>query len=471
MTLEEPTELTTAVARPRRHLAFGTALAAGAQIAPLAASAGISLVIARAYGPSATGVISLVMNFVGVVALIGGVGLAAGITYLVSRGEWPLRQALNSMLRAAVGLGTAGAVLAICFYLLTRHSVLKGVTPVVAIISLASLPFALWSSFSASALLGRDRYESYTLLLVTQPLVFLCAGIGLGLAFGVKGAVTGFTGANLAAAAVGLSAMRRAAQSEPERAPTKPDRGPLRHAVRFGLQAWTANLLQLLNYRLDLFILSAVVTRADVGIYSVAVSLTALGWLLPDALQTVLFPRVASLDGAAAAGEIEASESDASAARAVRHSVLFVVPTAMALAVLVALVPLIYGPGFHRSVELGFILIPGVAALGPGKIVAAILTGRGFPRYVVYGTLITVPTTLALYSILIPTLHAVGAASASTISYSFGTALSFVLLRLVTNISLRSALFPTRADLMDYVDAFRLARARVGARFDGSVSH
>jgi O-antigen/teichoic acid export membrane protein len=114
--MTEPVETTVPVGSPPRHLAFGTVLAAGAQVAPLVASAGISLTIARAYGPSATGVISLVMNFVAIVTLIGGIGLAAGITYQVSRGEWPLRQAAVSMLQAASALGIVSAVLGIAFY-------------------------------------------------------------------------------------------------------------------------------------------------------------------------------------------------------------------------------------------------------------------------------------------------------------------------------------------------------------------
>ena len=37
------------------------------------------------------------------------------------------------------------------------------------------------------------------------------------------------------------------------------------------------------------------------GVYSVALTLTTIAWILPQALQTVLFPRVASLDEATAA--------------------------------------------------------------------------------------------------------------------------------------------------------------------------
>jgi O-antigen/teichoic acid export membrane protein len=235
----------------------------------------------------------------------------------------------------------------------------------------------------------------------------------------------------------------------------------LRRATSFGLQTWSANLLQLLNYRLDIFILSAVALRSSVGVYSIAVSVTALGWVLPNAFQTVLFPRVASLDAAAGEGRIEAASSDAAAARAVRHSVLIIVPTMMALAVLVVVVPLIYGSSFERSVRLGFVLIPGVAVAGVAKVASAVSSGRGFPRYALYTGTISVPATVALYLTLIPNFHATGAAIASTVSYVLTTVVTVLYFRRATSIPYRAALLPRRSDFVDYVDALRAARVRL----------
>jgi O-antigen/teichoic acid export membrane protein len=467
---EKPIETAPTPLSPHRHLAFGTLLATGAQVAPLAASAVMSLAIARLYGPSGTGVVSLVVNLFDIALMIFTIGLSSGITYLVSRREWPLRRAWRQTRRAAVGLGSAGAVCGIAFYALTRHTILKGVTPTLAIVSLASLPFALAWAFSAAAALGRDRYEAYAAIEITQSLVILLVGVALAVAFGLTGAIIGFAAANVVTAILGELWIRRETAHESDSGADQEATGhQLRRATRFGLKAWTANLLQLLNYRLDLFVLSAVATRSAVGVYSIAASVTALGWLLPNALTTVLFPRVASLDAAADEGRITAEASDAAAARAIRHSVLIAVPTALALAALVLLVPLLYGPGFQRSVSLGFILIPGVAALGTAKVISAVVSGRGFPQYSLYATAITVPITLTLYIVLIPSLHATGAAAASTISYLLTTALSVAFLRRATAIPLRVALIPSRSDLVDYVDALRVARARLGRARAGSA--
>ena len=173
----------------------------------------------------------------------------------------------------------------------------------------------------------------------------------------------------------------------------------------FGSKAWGATLLQLINYRLDLFLLAAFATRADVGRYSVALSVTALAWILPAALETVIFPRTADLHAAQARGEIAAEESDRATVRAVRHSVMLLAPAAVIVLVLVvAAVPLLYGPEFMKSVWFGLILIPGVLLLSLGKSVSAVVTGRGRPHYALWTTAVTVPLTIVLYVVLIPPL-------------------------------------------------------------------
>ena len=179
----------------------------------------------------------------------------------------------------------------------------------------------------------------------------------------------------------------------------------MREATAFGSKVWGATLLQLINYRLDLFLLGAFVSRAEVGRYSVALSVTALAWVLPAALETVIFPRTADLHAAEVRGEISAEDADEATVRAVRHSVVLLVPaTVLVLVLVVGAVPLLYGSAFMQTVWYGLILIPGVIALSLGKSVSAVIAGRGRPQYALWTTAITVPLTIVLYLALIPIL-------------------------------------------------------------------
>jgi leucyl-tRNA synthetase len=53
-----------------------------------------------------------------------------------------------------------------------------------------------------------------------------------------------------------------------------------------------------------ILILGGFATASAVGVYSVALTLTSVAWVLPQALQTVVFPRTANLDEAALSGEV-----------------------------------------------------------------------------------------------------------------------------------------------------------------------
>ena len=177
--------------------------------------------------------------------------------------------------------------------------------------------------------------------------------------------------------------------------------------------------------------------------YSVALTLTGLAWVLPHALQTVIFPRAASLDAAAQAGEVTAEESDAAVTRATRHSVLLLLPSGLIVLVLLALVPLVYGREFDQTVMLGLVLLPGVLALGTGKVLAQRRRRAGLAALQPLHERDDAAITLALYFTMIPAFGEWGAAVASSASYLASALISAAFFRTVLGISLSTALIPT----------------------------
>ncbi|MDX6642090.1 MAG: hypothetical protein QOD76_52, partial [Solirubrobacteraceae bacterium] len=140
------------------------------------------------------------------------------------------------------------------------------------------------------------------------------------------------------------------------------------------------------------------------------------------------------------------------------------------LAVGLLLVPAVYGSGFEPAVEYGYILIPGVALFGVGSVLAAIVVGKGHPRYSLYNALIVTPPTLALYALLVPSLKGDGAALASTISYAASAVVWYVFFRRATGLRAAAALLPGRAELEDYRALASRARARLGRRASSRAS-
>jgi O-antigen/teichoic acid export membrane protein len=443
------------VTEPRRHLGAGAALSVVVQGGPLLAAAVLSIVLARTIGPSGNGRFALLVTLVGIVAVVVSLGLTVGFSYEVSRRRWSVLRAFRAAYGAALVLGVIGLVLGLVVVALTHDSVFSGIQTWVALLALSCLPPALAYQLAESIMLARERYEGYAALELSHSATLVVVGAGLAIPFGLAGAVTGLVVAAAVAAGVGAPLLLREARRD-----AVVDRGgSLQRALRFGLQTWGANLLQLINYRFDLLILGGFSTAGDVGVYSVAVTLTSIAWVLPQALQMVLFPRVASLDESAVLGELTADESDASLAKAVRHSVLLVLPAALLISLLLLFaVPLLYGNRFADTTSLGFVLLPGVLLLGIAKVLSSAIAGRGHPRYALYGGAISVPLTLALYFALIPPFHAWGAAAASSASYALTALLTLFFFRRVTRMGLRAIFVPRVEDLADYGELVRLAR-------------
>jgi O-antigen/teichoic acid export membrane protein len=438
--------------KARRRLVAGASAALLGQVATVAGNLVTSIFIAKMFGPDGTGAYALIANLFAAIVLLAALGLPTGITFLVSRGSWSARAALRESFLAALPMGIGGAALGLGFYALTVDSILDGTTLLEAVTVMAVVPLGLAWLFCGSIAIARDLYEQFAFYQLSRAILTGVIVVTLGIPFGLSGAIAGFAAAQGLSAAVSVAALRRHVRDEHVEPKLDEDgSGPLRTALRFGRRAWSADVLQFLNYRLDLFILAGFASRTDVGRYALAVSLTMLAWLAPAAIGQVLLPRTARLDSAAAAGRMARQEADDAAARVIRHTVLLQLPTAIAVAALLLIgVPLIYGPPFHDTIALGFWLLPGVLIASVAKVVSPVVAGRGHPIYLVYNVLITVPVTVALYFVMIPSLGATGAAIASSASYTLTTVLAMYFYRRVTGNSIRGALLPTAADVREY---------------------
>jgi O-antigen/teichoic acid export membrane protein len=457
----------TPIPRARRHLGGGAAVSVIADLGPLAAAGVLSIVLARVIGPSGNGEYALLATVVNVAVLVCSLGLSSGITYEVSRANWAVRRAFHESYLVALLLGALGIAGGLGFYALTQDSVLRSVDLALVLVALASIPAFLAGQFASAILLGDDRYEAYGSLPLTTAAVTVVVAAGLTIPYGLTGAIVGMLAAAVVTATVGAALLGRRSPGEAAQGrrvePAAPRR-PLRDAFRFGLPGWIGNIFQQANYRFDVIILGAYASTTDVGVYSVALTLVSIAWVLPHGLQMVIFPRTASLDAGTRTGEVSPEESDAAVTRGTRHSVLLLPPAGLIVVALLALVPLVYGGRFDQTVVLGLVLLPGVLALGVGKVLGSVVAGRGKPRYNLYTGALSAVITLGLYFALIPPYGDWGAAIASSISYLTTTVIACVFFKRVVGVPLRDALIPTTADLRNYPEALHALRAHLRGR-------
>lgn len=433
MPAEQPLET------PSRSLTTGASMAAASRITVTAAGATTTIVLARVLGPEGWASYFVAVSLLTILMTATTLGVEHGIAYYVSSARWAASSAFRAALKVAMLAGVMGIVVAVAVRLAVP-SAFAGLTVALTLVASLALPLALVWFYVSYIALAIDRYGVAMSLPAVQALFVLVLAVPAALLFGLAGAIAAVT---LASIAVGVGAAewgRRRLKGEAHEPP-----GQLRRAISFGVKGYAANTLQVVNYRLDIFVLAAVASTSAVGSYSLAVALTSLLWVLPRALADVLFPRVArlsALDDARGRAVVEA--------KSLRHVCLITIVSAVLFvpALRLLVVP-IFGEDFRPAITLALILLPGAAAIAITSVVMATVVGRGKPMYSLYGALVITPLTFLLYVTLIPWLEADGAALASTVSYVGAFFLSSWFYGRATGTRVWSRLVPTRSEFSD----------------------
>jgi len=199
-------------------------------------------------------------------------------------------------------------------------------------------------------------------------------------------------------------------------------------AIRFGLKGHVGRLANVLNWRLDAVILSALASVEVVGCYAVASQAAELFRPLSQSVTYVLRPLMSSLSLAEAR---------------VRGLFLYrrVFLLNLGLVLIMALVGghaivLIFGKEFATAVPAFQILLIGLAAHGADGVVAGYNVGIGRPEFNTYTALAGLVITVVGDIALIPPYSLIGAAIASSVAYSVKAATMTALFLSSCNITL-----------------------------------
>lgn len=184
-----------------------------------------------------------------------------------------------------------------------------------------------------------------------------------------------------------------------------------RRAGHYGLRAWPTDVATRANARFDQLILAVVAPNStSLGLYSMAVLLTELLWMLPDSLGFVLINKISA--------ERRPAERIRMTDRVHRVMLLVMAVAAGFLAVISPwLIPFVLGESYAGSVPAVLILLPGTVAMISAKVATKFFAGSGMPGRSSVITVAGAIVGVGLCLLLIPTLGVVGAALASSLGY------------------------------------------------------
>jgi O-antigen/teichoic acid export membrane protein len=360
----------------------------------------------RFLDPAGRGRFVLVVLTVTILArLLGQFGVA--VTSVSREGE------LSPLVRRALGWTALTGLLGIGVVLATGV-VIDSFGLRLALIAAPALVPNIVNACLSGVLLGSARVRLWNYIQVLPPLLTLAGMlvVVVGLGGGVDAAVAVWTGAYFVTMAFALVAARDIWL--PLRQAPLLDRAG-RTILQLGLGMGLVQIVNLIGYRVELFVLDRFDGLSAVGIYSIGMQAAEAIWLIPAAIASAITAPVVHDTAAGAAHLVR---------RACVKGLLYTAAVAAAVGVTAPFViPPLFGEEFDGAARPLAFLLPGVVLYAPVTILVVYISiRRARPRLSLLVSGVGLVVTTAMSFVLIPAYGASGAALASAIGYAAGGA-------------------------------------------------
>ena len=183
----------------------------------------------------------------------------------------------------------------------------------------------------------------------------------------------------------------------------------LKPFLAFVLVGYLSNLINLINYRFDIWVVGSYSGTAQLGLYAVAVGMGQLFFYIPEPFSRVVQPYLyGNMDD-------ELLEKYKFIVRINFTSVMLL---SLALGILAPwIIPLLFGKAFAGAVIALQWLLPGIIFVSATKLVSLLVVQGGLIRFNLFSTIIGAAITIVLNLLMVPQWGIVGASIASSIAY------------------------------------------------------
>ncbi|MDP2173599.1 MAG: oligosaccharide flippase family protein [Candidatus Cloacimonadaceae bacterium] len=187
------------------------------------------------------------------------------------------------------------------------------------------------------------------------------------------------------------------------------DRLLFKAEIKYGMVVYMGALFAFLHYRIDQIMIKVLLGTAELGVYTISVTLAELLFLIPISVTSALTGKLYNTEDKASGRMITART-----VKLTLYVCAFFAVIGMAVSFLI---PLIYGVAYQGAVISTIILLTGVTFASVAKVSAPYFFTQGRPVVHLIITFATLLLNGGLNLILIPRMGINGAALASSISY------------------------------------------------------
>ena len=401
----------------------------------------VSIVLTRSLGPEGRGVYALLATTNVLLANLAHMSVASANSTYLGRGQLTLGEvnAVSLALAAGLGLLALGAVSAL--YPLLASNLLQNIPYPYLLVAMLLIPATIYQIYWSYMMMGLNRAALMSKLnlavnLVSAALMVVVVGT---LRLGLPGFLSVWAATSLGSFACSLVLAVRI-----ERPRWPPSGAVARKLLSFGLRSHGANIAHHIFLRFDTYAINTVLGTTGVGFYSLSTSLAERLWLPMNAIHAASLGKITQLPR---------EESALLTAKIARAALLITGSIALPFAILSPwIVPLLYGEEFAASVLPLMILLAGTVSFAIMFVLNSYILGQmERPGLLSIIGWLQLGVSVPLYLALIGWLGIVGAAIASTTTYTLAMLASLVVFSRDSRLPPLRSLVPRASDFNDYL--------------------
>lgn len=418
----------------------------------------ISIILARTLGPEKVGIYSIIILIFTLLGTFGNLGIAISNTYYGVKKKYTWSEIASNSLISAFLLGISLLVIFLIFFYF--HPLLKNLDTNLVLIASIATPFILLMPYFQYILLGQNRIKEYNVTSIIQNVIYLSLIVILLLfVHGNLGTVIiSWTISFIVASMIPILLVYRSTKFK-----LQFNLNLFKKSAKFGLQSYLGNIIQFLNYRIDIFLIGLLLNFASVGYYSISVGLAESLWYLPSAVGTMVFARTPSLSD---------ENKNESTPRICRNTLFITIILAIALLFTGKYIILVlFGSQFLPALEPLWVLLPGIITLSICKVLSNEIIGRGKPMISTYAAIISLIVNIPLNIIFIPQIGIIGSALASSISYTVAAIIVLAIFLRISKSTISETLIIKKQDIEIYNMFLLKTREFIQIRFKKLISN
>lgn len=362
-------------------------------------------------GKGIVGVSSTVVNFS---IILLGFGFASANVYYIGR----MKKDIGSVIGDNIVIALCSIAALIPFYFLNlkyHFSMLNNVSDIIIIYTLVMIPPFIMKSAFSNVLLGLKEIKLYNIMnVVDSSLNILLLVIFLLISRQSASAVL----ASMIESII-LCIIEMYVFSKKLAIKIKVDLKLAREMYDYGMKAQIGNLVQMINYQLDVFVVNAYCNTSLVGIYTIAVYIGQTLWKITGSVSTIIFPMAAS-----STDEKEMYRFSNMVTR-ITFTLILILSVFMALLSRPVII-FVFGRSFAYASTSLLLLLPGISIFSISNILAQHLAGIGKVKYNMISSIISAVITVVLDFTLIPSMNIIGASLTSSLSYITFTIITLI---------------------------------------------